>query len=260
MTSKLPDEPDSIEEPVEEDKAAAHKPVSTEYRPEITRLPRLTLPRKIFRRLLHWISRAAVCLCTRTRVTGLENFPERDAALVVVNHLGDADVVIGLAFFPGRIEALAKMEMYDYPVVGKIMDAYGVIWLHRGRPDRRAIRDALDGLKEGRLVGIAPEGRESVTGSLEEGTGGAAYLALKAGVPIVPAVFTGSENARIYGNLKRLRRTKTSLTVGQPFRMEPLPEHATAEERRAAIVQGTSAIMLRLAELLPQEYRGIYNG
>jgi 1-acyl-sn-glycerol-3-phosphate acyltransferase len=161
-------------------------------------------------------------------------------------------LLLGLAFFPTPVDALAKMELYDFPLLGGLMHAYGVIWVHRGHPDRRAIRAALQSLAEGRLVGIAPEGRESLSGGLEEGTEGAAYIALKANVPIVPVTFTGTMNNRIYPNLKRLRRTEVSLTVGPIFRLEKLPD------RRASIRLGTQKIMERLASQLPPEYRGIY--
>jgi 1-acyl-sn-glycerol-3-phosphate acyltransferase len=157
-----------------------------------------------------------------------------------------------MALSPVQVEALSKAELYDYPVLGKLMDAYGVIWVHRGQPDRHAIRAALDGLRQGRFIAIAPEGRESLTGALEQGTEGAAYLALRAGVPVLPLTFTGTENARIYGNLKRLRRTDVTMTVGAPFRLEELPG------RKEAIELGTQNIMRTLAAQLPPEYRGVY--
>ena len=228
------------------------KPRADKLRPELTRLPELTRGRILLRSFLHSLARAVILLLTRCQLYGLENFPRHGPALLVVNHLGDADAVIGLAFFPRQVEALAKIELYDFPVLGRIIEAYGVIWVHRGQPDRRAIQAALQGLREERLVGVAPEGRESVTGSLEEGTGGAAYIALKADVPIVPVTFLGTENNKIYTNLKRLRRSKVSMTVGTMFKLEQLPD------RREAIRRGTRLIMERLALQLPKEYRGIY--
>ena len=172
--------------------------------------------------------------------------------MVVANHLGDADVVVGLAYVPFEIEAVAKVELYEIPILGYLMDTFGVIWVHRGQPDRLAIRCVLEGLQEGRVIYIAPEGRESVTGSLEEGTEGAAYLALKSGVPLIPMTFTGTENKRVFANLKRLRRSKISLTIGLPFKLEPGPDW------RDSVQAGTQAIMKRLAGQLPLEYRGVY--
>jgi 1-acyl-sn-glycerol-3-phosphate acyltransferase len=227
------------------------KPVSQNVRPKLTRLPPLTPARRIARRLFHWTARLAIALLTHARVSGLEHFPRQGPALVVTNHLGDADAVVALAFFPLRIDTLGKAELHDFPVLGKIMDLYGTVWVHRGQPDRRALRAALDGLRAGRIVAIAPEGRESLTGALEEATGGAAYLALKAGVPILPVTFTGTENRRVYANLKRLRRTDVTMMVGPAFTLAGGPS-------RQAIELGTQKIMRTLAAQLPPEYRGAY--
>lgn len=101
-------------------------------------------------------------------------------------------------------------------------------------------------------MGIAPEGRESLTGALEEGMGGAAYLALEGGAPILPVTFTGTENDRLYPNMKRLRRTEMTMTVGPMFRLED------PEDRRQAVEKGTRRIMQTLASQLPLEYQGAY--
>jgi 1-acyl-sn-glycerol-3-phosphate acyltransferase len=230
------------------------KPVSDVTQLDITRLPDLTVWRRAFRWFALWSLRLVVRLCARCTVSGRENLPQQGAALLVTNHLGDADMVVGLAFAPKPIEFISKAEMYDYPIIGKLMDAYGVIWVHRGQPDRRALRAALQGLSQGRLVTIAPEGREGVTGALEEGTRGAAYLAMKAGVPVVPVTVTGTENWRVYGNLKRFRRTEMSVTVGQPFYLDADGNQRQAQE------QGTLQIMRKLAEQLPEGYRGFSRG
>jgi 1-acyl-sn-glycerol-3-phosphate acyltransferase len=185
-------------------------------------------------------------------VSGLENVPRSGPALVVVNHLGDADLVVGVALSPVQFEAVSKVELHKLPLVGALMEAYGVIWIHRGQPDRRALRAVLDGLHEGRLIAIAPEGRESLSGALEEGTGGAAFLALKANVPVVPLTFTGTENESIYGNLRRLRRTPVTMTIGPAFNLEQ------QADRKQALEAGTRQIMLALARQLPPEYRGAY--
>jgi 1-acyl-sn-glycerol-3-phosphate acyltransferase len=229
------------------------KPVSKVWRPELTRLPEITPARRLARELLRGLIRFLLFCFTRLEISGLENLPEKGPALLVMNHLGDADALIMIAFFPFFPEYLGTIDLYDYPGLGLLMRAYGVIWVHRGQPDRRALRAALEGLQAGKFIGIAPEGRESLSGALEEGTEGVAFLALKAGVPLVPVTLTGTANTRLYANMKRLRRTAVSMRVGKPF---VLPAQT---QGRGALHETTRFIMETLARQLPPEYRGVYS-
>jgi 1-acyl-sn-glycerol-3-phosphate acyltransferase len=102
------------------------------------------------------------------------------------------------------------------------------------------------------MVLIAPEGRESLTGSLEAGTEGAAFLALEAGVSVVPVTLTGSESRRIEANLKKLRRSPVTVTIGKPFNLPIQKKDPDAHK------EGTRLIMESLARQLPPEFRGVY--
>jgi 1-acyl-sn-glycerol-3-phosphate acyltransferase len=229
------------------------KPITEIWRPELTRLPRLHAARRLFRHLARWVAHAVLRLLTRTTISGLQHFPRRGPALLAVNHLGDADAAILLAALPVAAEVLGKIEMlYDFPLVGRLMNWYGVIWLHRGRPDRRALRCALEAFEQGRFLIIAPEGRYSLIKGLEPGGKGAAYLALKGHVPAIPIALAGTENENVYSSLRRLRRPCLSLTVG-----EPVDLRAAADDRQA-LEEDTRRIMDALAQLLPEEYRGAY--
>lgn len=225
------------------------KPTAAIWRPELTRLPRLHLARRLFRQFARLLARTLIRTLTKAEIRGLEFFPRNGPALIVINHLGDTDIALLLAALPAALDGLGKIELHDFPILGTLMGWYGVIWLHRGQPDRRAIRCALDGLAEGRLLAIAPEGRYTLTHGLEEGGAGAAYLALKANAPIVPLALTGTENEHVYGNLRHLRRPKITLTVGQPFYLDSSLDVQTA----------TRQIMQTLASLLPPDYRGAYS-
>ena len=221
-------------------------------RAELGGLPPLPPWRRVVRRLLKVLSQFLVWLCTRPEMRGLENFPKQGPVLIVINHLGDADAFLGLAIAPVCIDTIAKQELYDVPIIGPLMHAYGMIWLQRGVAYRHVLRAALDGLAEGRFVSIAPEGRESLTGALEQGMDGAAYLALKSDALLLPVTFTGTENRRIIDNLKHLRRTAVTATIGKPFRLE------NTGNWRKDIARGTLTIMDTLASQLPSEYRGVY--
>ena len=230
------------------------KPVSDIWRPDLVGLPKLTAPRRAFRVFLRGLTKLLTFVLLRAEVSGLENFPRHGPALVVFNHLGDADAVLMMGTLPLKspAEGIGKIELNEHWLVGPVFRAYGIIWVHRGQPDRRAIRAALDGLAEGRIVTLAPEGRQSVIGGLEEGNAGAAFLALKSGAPIVPIGMTGTENSHIYGHLKRWRRAPVTLRVGKLFYLPIL------EDRQQTLQEGTRLIMQTLATLLPDSYRGKY--
>lgn len=231
------------------------KPVTEVWRPDLVALPRLTIARRAFRAFTRGVAKLLTFLTMRATITGLENFPKDGPALVVINHLGDADAVLVMASLPNTIEGMGKIELNDHWFVGPVFRAYGIIWVHRGRPDRKALRAALDGLAEGRMVALAPEGRQSVIGGLEDGNEGAAFLALKSDAPIVPIAMTGTENQNIHSYMKRLKRAPVTLSVGKPFVLFPKEKQVNRQEMMR---EGTRQIMETLAGLLPEAYQGKY--
>ena len=241
------------------------KPVTEIWRPELVHLPKLTRARHAFRAFGQGLAKLVVKIFLNVSAEGLENLADaRDAGplLITINHLGDADVPTLFSILPSPPDALAEIELYDLPILGKLIDWYGVIWLHRGRADKRALRASLEGLAEGRTLIIAPEGRYSLTGALEEGGGGAAFLAYKSGAAILPVAITGTENEKTYGSMKRFRRARVHIKVGKMFRLTGQAQggvRSEASDRQAALAEGTRQIMEALAELLPEEYRGAYS-
>ncbi|HKG52682.1 MAG TPA: lysophospholipid acyltransferase family protein [Anaerolineales bacterium] len=231
------------------------KPIADIWRPDLVALPQLTFRRRVFRAFFRGFAKLLVLVTLRPKISGLENFPKRGPAIIAFNHLGDADAILLFATLPfSPIEGIGKIELYDHWLVGPVFRAYGIIWVHRGQPDRKAIRAALSGVAEGRMISLAPEGRQSVTGALEEGEHGAAFLAMKSGAPIVPVALTGLENQNVYRHLKTWKRAPASLSVGKPFFLQENPQG----DRQQMIQKGTRQIMESLADLLPESYRGYY--
>jgi 1-acyl-sn-glycerol-3-phosphate acyltransferase len=171
---------------------------------------------------------------------------------VVINHLGDPDAVLVIAALPYFPEVFVKIELRDITILRWLGDLLGVIWVHRGQPDRRAISAALEAFRAGRMVLIAPEGRESLTDALEPGTEGAAFLALEAGVPVIPVTLTGSESRHIEDNLKKFHRSPVTVNIGKPFNLPILKKNP------GALQEATRLIMESLARQLPPEFRGFY--
>ena len=240
------------------------KPVSEIWRPELVRLPKITRLRRAFRAFGYGLMKLIAKICLNVSSEGLENYPHSGPVMIVINHIGDSDVPALISTLPFPPDALAKIELYDFPILGQLMDWYGVIWLHRGRADKRAIRAALDGFAEGRIIVIAPEGRYSITGALEEGSSGAAFLAYKSGVAILPIAITGTENENVYGHMKKFRRARVHVRVGKMFKLAEQASgdvltRSASKGRQEAVSQGTRQIMQALANLLPEKYRGAYS-
>ena len=184
----------------------------------------------------------------RLTVTGADNVPPAGPVVLTMNHLGGADPVLVLGFAPRRVVAVGKAEALRWPLIGWIIRAYGMIPVQRGQPDRSALRALLQALAAGEAVLIAPEGRESPTGALERGQGGAVFLAQQAGAPIVPVAITGTAWKAVLPAWRRLRRPCVTLTFGRPYRL-------ASDLRRQAAVE---SVMRHIAALLPAEYQGIY--
>ncbi|MBI3760976.1 MAG: 1-acyl-sn-glycerol-3-phosphate acyltransferase [Chloroflexi bacterium] len=191
---------------------------------------------------------------TRAEFHGLERVPRNGPLLIVCNHLGHLDPPLVAAGLPVRPELIAASEVMEVPVVGWALRQYGAIPVKRGDVDREVIGRALTILESGGILGLAPEGRESPTGALIEGKVGPAYLAMKTCSPILPMAITGTKNA--WQAIRRGRRPRVTLTVGEAFRLPPLPPPGPA--RKAALRDATETIMRRIAALLPEEYRGVY--
>ncbi len=198
--------------------------------------------RPLFRSLARWACRVLL----RLTVSGVENVPLTGGALLTMNHLGDADPVMLVGYTPREVEAIGKAEILSWPLLGALAAAYGMMAVRRGQPDRETLTMALEALRRGEALMLAPEGRESKTHALEQAKGGAAFLALYSGVPIVPVAITGTE--RVYSQWLRLRRPRVTLTFGAAYRLPP------GADRRAA----ADLMMRRIAEMLPTEYRGVY--
>ncbi|MFM8322724.1 MAG: lysophospholipid acyltransferase family protein [Chloroflexota bacterium] len=195
------------------------------------------------------------CLCLS--VTGAENIPPAGAYVGISNHLGRLDPLLVFSFLDRRDVVMLVAEKYrQTPGMPWLVRQLDGIFVDRYNSDFATVREALGRLKKGSVLAIAPEGTRSKTESLLPGQPGAAFLAARGGVPILPVGITGTEDRKVAGNLKRLRRTPVHLNIGQPFHLAPLPPG----DREAALAAYTDEIMCRIAALLPAAYHGVYAG
>lgn len=214
---------------------------------------RVVTRKRWFYRLLQAVVRGILRLFGAFHVEGLEHFPKQGPYILAVNHLHWMDIPVIFVILPHEVATFAAEKWERHWFVGTLLRLFGhAIFVQRGEPDRKAITKALRWLQAGGVLGIAPEGTRSRTGALQPGKPGAAYLATRAGVPIVPVAIWGQE--KFWQEVRRLRRPRVYARVGEPMRLPAVARRAKGHELDAY----TEQIMLRIAEMLPEPYRGVY--
>ena len=198
-----------------------------------------------------WV-RSLLVIVTSRDVRGLKNIPPDGDLILTCNHFSVGDPPILTGIFPRRVVWMAKQELFDFPIFGKLYSMGGFIPVRRFEGDLRAIRRAQTALRRGHVLGMFPEGTRS-GGRLGAGEPGTALIALRTGAPILPAAIWGTEHAKLPRDM--FRRTRIHVRFGQPFR---LPQAARISKE--SVAGGTEQIMRRIADLLPAEYRGEYGG
>jgi 1-acyl-sn-glycerol-3-phosphate acyltransferase len=127
-------------------------------------------------------------------LAGTENVPRKGPLIIASNHRSHADPPLVGISLPRPAHYMAKRELFEVPLFGRIIPRTGAFPVTRGRPDRRALRYALRLLSEGEAVVMFPEGTRSLDGRLREPELGVAMIALKSRAPVLPLALQGSEH------------------------------------------------------------------
>jgi 1-acyl-sn-glycerol-3-phosphate acyltransferase len=208
-------------------------------------------------RTLGWIVTLAQM---RLRVSGARGVPTRGGVILVSNHLGLIDPLpIGLRL-PRQMRMLAKIEIFRRFALGGLAHMAGAVPIRRGESDRDALQTTLDLLKAGECLLVFPEGTYAhaprPVGMLPLKTG-AAWLALRSGCPVVPVGLTGAERVWHWKRGWRpWQRPRVSVVFGEPYRIM----QESGVPLKVALQSATEEMARRIAELLPEGYRGAYAG
>ena len=148
-------------------------------------------------------------------VRGGENIPARGPVLLAVNHRAYMDPPYLAMVTKRQLHLMAKEELFKIPVFGPYIRAMGAFPVKRGAADRGAIRQAMDELKAGHVLGIFPEGTRADPGTLLPAERGFALIAKQTGIPIVPIALEGTDRVHPK-HAKRLHRAHVTATIGRP--------------------------------------------
>jgi len=197
-----------------------------------------------------WLDR----LFIRKEVQGLERLPPSGPLILYYNHIHYIDPVVIMARLRGRrhVVPIAKAELEHTFFLGPAIRAYGAIFVKRGEPDIPALRAALEVLKTGYVLLIAPEGTRSPDAKLMPAEKGLGLMVYRTSPVLMPVGIWGTRD--FPSSFKRLKRPLVHFRFGQPYRFH-LPATMT---RREAEVVVTDYAMRRLAQCLPEPMRGVY--
>ena len=211
---------------------------------------------------LYWVFKVILTpimtVAFRPTIEGIANVPKRGPALLACNHTSYLDwLFLPLVVRTRRISFLAKMEYFTRRGVRGRLQAYffsatGQVPIDRAgaHASQGALLTATRLLREGRLVGVFPEGTRTRDGRLNRGRTGVARMAAETGATVVPCATVGTFDIAPPGT-KVPRPHKITVRFGSP--MPPLEKDPSAERLR----EWTDELMARICVLSEQEYSGV---
>jgi len=188
------------------------------------------------------------------KVSGGENLPEEGAAILAANHASYADHLIIGAYAATKVNRqvhfLAKKEHFDNFFKKSWHEYVGSIQLDREKKGKKALKLALKALKDGKIIGIHPEGTRTLTGKLQQGKTGVARLALQSRVPVIPIGLTGTFEMLPKGKyIPKLK--KATMNIGKPMFFT---QYYNKKPTKKLLREVTTRIMKEIAKLSKQKY------
>lgn len=203
--------------------------------------------RRVARGILRFLGRLILPLAFRLDLRGREAFPSSGPLLVVGNHEAAMEAVLMVVYTPWQIEMLGAADIPHETVTQIAARVYGVIPVHRGSFDRKALVESLDVLRQGGVVAIFPEGGIWDPGQMHAQTG-VAWLSYRANAPVLPIGFDGTPGA--LGAAVRLKRPRLTMRVGQ---LIPPARLAEGKPRKACLEAYAAEVVEAIRDLLPDK-------
>ncbi|WP_062198294.1 lysophospholipid acyltransferase family protein [Massilibacterium senegalense] len=159
----------------------------------------------------------------KVEVIGLEHTNIDGPVIVCANHISNYDPPLLGITFPQKIHFMAKAELFKVPVLSTLLTDFGAFPVSRGAGDKKALRAGLQILKDGKVLGLFPEGHRSKDGSFGEPQSGVGFFALKSDATVIPCAIIST-----YKFKKRVR-----IVYGEPVDLSELKEKRGASKDAA---------------------------
>lgn len=187
-------------------------------------------------------------------VKGMENLPKKGPFIIAANHVSYMDHFMMSQLVPyldRKIHFLAKKEHFE-GFFKRAWHTYAeAIPIDRQKGGKETLKLAIKALKEGKIIGIHPEGTRSLTGKLQKAKTGVARLALISKVPVLPVGLVGTFEILPKG--KYIPKFKKAvMNIGEPIYF---PEYYNKKINKIILGEVTGKIMKKIAKLCKQEYR-----
>ncbi|MGA0117707.1 MAG: lysophospholipid acyltransferase family protein [Ilumatobacteraceae bacterium] len=213
-----------------------------------TKLAGQSLGSKIFYKVIRFIVVGVAVAYTRTRIVGKHNIPSTGAFLLAPIHRSNVDTPLAAAVTSRRLRFMGKDTIWKIAPIGWIISALGAFPVTRGTADREALKRCISVLESGEPLVLFPEGTRQSGPVVQPLFDGAAYVAVKAGVPIIPVGIGGSEGVMPKG-AKMIYPRKCVLVVGEPI---VAPRDESGRVARSAVKEVTETLSQELQRLFDE--------
>jgi 1-acyl-sn-glycerol-3-phosphate acyltransferase len=211
--------------------------------------PSRVAPNLIFYRVVRAVVAGFCRVFWRLTVSGREHLPADGAYIVAPVHRSNVDTPLVAVISRRRLRFMGKDTLWSKSWSAWLFSSLGGFPVHRGTVDREALRRCIAVLEGGEPLVIFPEGTRREGPVVEELFDGAAYLATRTGLPIVPVGIGGSEAAMPRG-AKGLRPVKIHIVIGAPLQPEAVGESGRTSRR--AVHELTTSLHKELQRLFDE--------
>ncbi len=192
---------------------------------------------------IRWVFRGVLKLGFGLEVTGEEHVPSNGPVVLAVNHGSQIDPIVVAAAVPRRCTFLAAAELLTAPVLGALIRPFRLVPVKRRLFDRRAIEECAARLEHGEALVIFPEGKISTDGCLQSVHDGLAFIAARAGVPIVPIGIAGTYEVWPLGT-RIPHRGRITVCMGEAI----IPTGALTRRTQSALTRRVMDAISRLLD------------